>query len=194
MYQTEKQERKYQVLSWCAKNLDMFVTKFKNGGDRKPLNLKEFRRAEKRKLILKLNHQFNKLEWFLDLTSRSVVAQRMKTRRAGRYEELGYVVLYNVTYKFGYAIEQPNNYRNIEKRKLIKLLAYAKITELIATDKRHAKISNIITVPKKFTRQIDCLFGFKNGLYKHLTKNTTEAELDRLYEEYFRRLNIQLIH
>jgi len=184
---------KYQVLSWCSKNLEFFLTKFRNGDvGRRPVDLKQFRRAEKRKLIRKLDYYFGSIDWFLDLTSRSVVTLRSHLSRKGKFREKGYIVLYNLRFRFGYAIAQ-DSYRNIKKQKLIELLRISRVNGIIATDKRHSNIPNIITVPKKFTRRLDALFGFKNGLYKRLNEVKNEHDLDELYKEYFNRLGIMVI-
>ena len=184
---------KYQILSWCAKNLKFFLTKFKNGDlGLKPVNLREFRKAEKHKLIGKLDYYFGSISWFLDLTSRSVVTLKSHKTRKGKFREKGYIVLYNLRFRFGYAIAQ-DSYRNIKKQKLMELLRISRVNDIIATDKRHSDIPSIITVPKKFTRKLDALFGFKNGLYKKLHSEITEEELDQLYQEYFNRLGIMVI-
>jgi len=185
--------QKYQILSWCAKNLEFFLTKFKNGDlGLKPVNLREFRKAEKHKLIEKLDYYFGSINWFLDLTSRSVVTLKSHKTRKGKFREKGYIVLYNLRFRFGYAIAQ-DSYRNIRKEKLIELLRISRVNDIIATDKRHSDIPNIITVPKKFTRRLDALFGFKNGLYKRLNEVKDEHDLDELYKEYFNRLGIMVI-
>jgi len=196
MLKNNKIFEKYKILSFCAKNLSLFETKFKNGDiGLKPLNLKEFRHEEKRRLIQKLHRYFSEINWFLDLTARSVTPLGKHKSRKGKYQEIGYIILYNFKYRYGYAIKQ-NSYRNIQKKQLIQLLKVSKVIEIIGTDKRHSNIPNIVAVPKRYTAKLDRLFGFKTAIYQYLKNHPdiSETELDNLYRKYFEKLGIQLIN
>jgi len=196
MLKNNKIFEKYKILSFCSKNIDMFLSKFKNGDlGRRPVNLREFRQEEKRRLIQKLHRYFREINWFLDLTARSVIPLNKHKSRKGKYQEIGYIILYNFKYRYGYAIKQ-NSYRNIQKKQLIRLLKVSKVTEIIGTDKRHSDIPNIVAVPKRYTAKLDRLFGFKTGIYQYLKNhpNISEIELDNLYRKYFEKLGIQLIN
>lgn len=153
-----------------------------------------------------VNQLKKELRIIYDETVNSVIPLRIHSARSGKFKQVVFQVVFDLDRKYGYVLLLNKHFNQLRRKDVIR---FKEIIEKfdptfkgywLKDERRFGstnKVKEMVSVKKYQSRQIERLFGFKNGLYlktKYGKLVDSLRELIGIYADYFRNQKIYPIN